>query len=217
MNGNKRAVEMVQSQIISRGITDPRVLKSMEKVERHLFVSDDEQLEAYYDEPLKIGFGQTISQPFMVALMTQILELTPESKVLEVGTGSGYQTAILAEIAKKVYSVERIPELSRKAKNLLEILGYNNIMLKIGDGSAGWIEKAPFDRIIVTAGGSQIPKPLVNQLKIDGILVIPVGERIVQTLYQIKKILSVNTEDGYELKINSVEQCIFVPLVGEYA
>lgn len=164
------------------GIKDPRVLEAILKVPRHLFVPKELIHEAYVDAPLPIGEGQTISQPYIVALMTEALELDENSKVLEIGTGSGYQAAILAEIAKEVYTVERIPSLKEKARKVLDALGYENIKFKVGDGTEGWPEYAPYDAIIVTAGAPEIPKPLVEQLKVGGRLVIPVGDELTQRL-----------------------------------
>ncbi|HAA83842.1 MAG TPA: protein-L-isoaspartate O-methyltransferase, partial [Thermodesulfobacterium commune] len=156
--------KMVKSQIVARGIKDEKVIQAMLKVPRHLFVEEALRDQAYGDFPLPIGKGQTISQPYIVALMTEALELKGKERVLEVGTGSGYQTAILAEIALWVYTIERDPDLSEKAKKVLLSLGYKNISFKIGDGSLGWPEAAPFDAIIVTAASPQIPQPLVDQL-----------------------------------------------------
>lgn len=180
---------MVESQIIARGITDKRVINAMLKVPRHIFVPEEYKDEAYNDYPLPIGYGQTISQPYIVALMTEALKLKENDKVLEIGTGSGYQTAILAEIVKYVYSIEIIKELAIRAKKTLDILGYKNIHIKIGNGYNGWPEKAPFDAIIVTCAPKSIPKPLIDQLKDGGRMVIPVGSRYgIQRLMRVKKI-----------------------------
>lgn len=201
--------KMVKSQIVARGIKDEKVIQAMLKVPRHLFVEEALRDQAYGDFPLPIGKGQTISQPYIVALMTEALELKGKERVLEVGTGSGYQTAILAEIALWVYTIERDPELSEKAKKVLLSLGYKNISLKIGDGSLGWPEAAPFDAIIVTAASPQIPQPLVDQLAEGGRIVIPVGDEFSQILVKgIKK-------DGI-LKIQTLEPVRFVKLVGAY-
>ncbi|AIH03840.1 MAG: Protein-L-isoaspartate O-methyltransferase [Thermodesulfobacterium sp. 37_54] len=201
--------KMVKSQIVARGIKDEKVIQAMLKVPRHLFVEEALRDQAYGDFPLPIGKGQTISQPYIVALMTEALELKGKERVLEVGTGSGYQTAILAEIALWVYTIERDPDLSEKAKKVLLSLGYKNISLKIGDGSLGWPEAAPFDAIIVTAASPQIPQPLVDQLAEGGRIVIPVGDEFSQILVKgIKK-------DGI-LKIQTLEPVRFVKLVGAY-
>ncbi|MBZ4681952.1 protein-L-isoaspartate(D-aspartate) O-methyltransferase [Thermodesulfobacterium sp.] len=201
--------KMVKSQIVARGIKDEKVIQAMLKVPRHLFVEEALRDQAYGDFPLPIGKGQTISQPYIVALMTEALELKGKERVLEVGTGSGYQTAILAEIALWVYTIERDPDLSEKAKKVLLSLGYKNISLKIGDGSLGWPEAAPFDAIIVTAASPQIPQPLVDQLAEGGRIVIPVGDEFSQILVKgIKK-------DG-KLKIQTLEPVRFVKLVGAY-
>lgn len=198
---------MVKTQIESRGVKDPLVLKAMRKVPRHLFVPKSYQEEAYADEPLPIGEGQTISQPYIVALMTELLGLKGEEKVLEIGTGSGYQAAILAEIAKEVYSIEIICLLAEKAESTLKELEYKNITVKCGDGYQGWKEHSPFDGIIVTAAPDHIPQPLVDQLKIGGRLVIPVGE-----LFQ-ELILVTKTEKG--IKKENVIPVRFVPMTGE--
>ena len=198
---------MVKTQIESRGVKDPLVLKAMRQVPRHLFVPKTYQEEAYADEPLPIGEGQTISQPYIVALMTELLGLKGEEKVLEIGTGSGYQAAILAEIAKEVYSIEIICLLAEKAESTLKELGYKNITVKCGDGYQGWKEHSLFDGIIVTAAPDHIPQPLVDQLKIGGRLVIPVGE-----LFQ-ELILVTKTEKG--IKKENVIPVRFVPMTGE--
>ncbi|MCM8795926.1 MAG: protein-L-isoaspartate(D-aspartate) O-methyltransferase [Candidatus Omnitrophica bacterium] len=167
---------MVRTQIQARGVKDKRVLEAMLKVERHLFVPKIWQHLAYEDMPLPIGEGQTISQPYIVGLMTELLELKGEEKVLEIGTGSGYQAAILAELAKEVYTIEILPKLASKAEKLLKELGYKNIKVKCGDGYLGWPEFAPFDAIIVTCAPDKVPLPLIEQLAEAGRLVIPVGE-----------------------------------------
>ena len=176
---------MVESQIKARGIKDKLLLDAMQKVPRHLFIPDGLIDEAYADYPLPIGNEQTISQPYIVALMTELLELKPTDKVLEIGTGSGYQAAILAEIAKKVITVERINNLTDKAKEKLS--KYKNIEIISGDGKLGYEKESPYDAIIVTAATNKIPKPLINQLKEGGNLIIPVGDFIYQKLLQIKK------------------------------
>ena len=167
---------MVKDQIIDRGISDKATLRAMRKVPRHLFVPADVQDESYDDNPLPIGHGQTISQPYIVAYMTEISRPTPEKKVLEVGTGSGYQAAILAEITDTVYTIEIIPELAKEASDRFKKLGYKNIVTRYGDGYKGWPEHSPFDIIIVTAAAEKIPQPLLDQLAENGRLVIPVGE-----------------------------------------
>lgn len=200
---------MVETQIKARGIKDSKVLQAMLKVPRHLFVDEALQDQAYGDFPLPIGEGQTISQPYIVALMTEALELTGNERVLEIGTGSGYQTAILAEIALWVYTIERYHKLAEKAKKVLFKLGYKNISFKVGDGTLGWAEASPFDAIIVTAAAPQIPKPLVDQLTEGGRIVIPVGDEFSQILVKgIKK--------GDTLKIQELEPVRFVKLIGAY-
>ena len=166
---------MLEAQLKARGIKDEKVLKAMRKVPRHLFVPDNMKVQAYNDEPLPIGEGQTISQPYIVAYMTEVLSLKKNEKVLEIGTGSGYQSAILAEIVDKLYTVEVVSLLSHKAQEVLNKLGYRNIDFKISDGNFGWKENAPFDAIIVTAAPSQIPQSLLEQLKNNGNMVVPVG------------------------------------------
>ncbi|GAB4543200.1 MAG: protein-L-isoaspartate(D-aspartate) O-methyltransferase [Thermodesulfovibrionia bacterium] len=200
---------MVEEQLRARGIRDERVLKAMESVPRHLFVSEDIRDKAYDDCALPIGEGQTISQPYMVAIMTELLELKGKESVLEIGTGSGYQSAVLSLLCSEVYTVERIESLAIKARELLKRLGYKNVNVFISDGTQGLPEYAPFDAIIVTAGAPEIPAVYIEQLKINGRLVIPVGSRFSQTLYQIKK-----TPSG--IVTRSSTPCIFVPLVGRY-
>ena len=169
-------LKMVADTIVQRGITNPDVIRAMETVPRHMFVPEEFINYAYTDQPLPIGYGQTISQPLMVALMTQLLELEPGDKILEIGTGSGYQAAVLAELGSvEVYSIEIVPELAERAKETLLEAGYDTIFLKEGDGYYGWEEYAPFDAIIVTAAPDHLPVPLVDQLAEDGILVIPIG------------------------------------------
>lgn len=199
--------QMVESQIKARGVKDPRVLSAMLKVERHLFVPQEYQSLAYNDQPLPIGEGQTISQPYIVALMTELLELKGEEKVLEVGTGSGYQAAILAELAKEVYTIEIIETLAHSAKKLLTELGYKNIYFKTGDGYLGWPEASPFDAIIVTCAPDHIPKPLLDQLKEGGRLVIPVGTYS----QELKKI----TKHHGQFETKDIIPVIFVPMTGE--
>ncbi|MCD6521166.1 protein-L-isoaspartate(D-aspartate) O-methyltransferase [Candidatus Calescamantes bacterium] len=201
--------KMVEIQLIGRGIRDKKVISAFLKVPRHEFVPPPHREDAYGDFPLPIGEGQTISQPYMVALMTELLLLKGEEKVLEIGTGSGYQTAILAEIAKSIYTVERIASLLERAKEILEFLGYKNIHFRVGDGTKGWEENAPYDAIIVTAASPEIPPPLFEQLKEGGRMVIPVGNRMGQDLIRVTK------KDGKPKKEN-FGPCIFVPLIGEY-
>jgi protein-L-isoaspartate(D-aspartate) O-methyltransferase len=200
---------MVETQLIPRGIHDPLVLKAMEKVPREAFVPEDLRESAYGDNPLPIGEGQTISQPYIVALMTQALELKGSENVLEIGTGSGYQAAVLAEIVKELYTVERVAPLSEKAQQILEKLGYENIHSKIFNGTLGWPEHSPYDAIMVTAGAPEIPGSLIEQIGEGGRLVIPVGDRLGQDLLKIRKTRGKTvTED-----LGAVR---FVNLVGEY-
>lgn len=198
---------MVEYQLKSRGIQNPNVLHAMEKVPRHLFVPEELQEYAYEDHPLSIGCGQTISQPYMVAIMTELLELKPSDKVLEVGTGSGYQTAILAELAQYVISIERIHELAEEAKKRLTNLGYTNIKIICGDGSKGYPPEKYYDAIIVTAGSPEVPESLKKQLNEGGRLVIPVGGTNLQVLLKIIK-------QGNDYLIEKHTSCIFVPLIG---
>lgn len=187
--------EMVKEQIVARGITDRRVIEAMKRVPREYFVTEDYKELAYSDQPLPIGHGQTISQPYVVAYMTQELEINPDSKVLEIGTGSGYQTAILAEIAEEVYTVEIIEELAKRAEETLTNLGYRNIKFKVGDGREGWKEFSPFSRIIVTAASEDIPSELINQCETGGIIVIPIGPKgWTQDLVKIRKLENGITE-----------------------
>jgi protein-L-isoaspartate(D-aspartate) O-methyltransferase len=201
---------MVRDQLIPRGINDPRVLAAMGKVPRHVFVEEPLWGEAYNDYPMPIGERQTISQPYIVALMTQALGLNGHEKVLEIGTGSGYQTAILAELAYKVFSIERIRALFQRARRILDQLKYFNVVIKVGDGTQGWPEEAPFEAIIITAASPpEVPKPLLEQLAPNGRLIIPVGDRHVQTLKKFTK-----TSEGFEEE----ELCgvRFVSLIGEH-
>jgi protein-L-isoaspartate(D-aspartate) O-methyltransferase len=200
--------EMVEYQIKARGITDERVLAAMRNVPRHEFIPEEFAGEAYEDHPLPVGGGQTISQPFIVALMTSQLELKGSEKVLEIGTGSGYQAAILAQLAKEVHSVELIPELAAKAQTSLKKLGIENVFVHSGDGSLGWLQAAPYDRIIVTAAAPSVPAELTDQLKTGGKLIIPVGERWNQVLEKWEK-----TKSG--LKRREILSVVFVPLLGE--
>lgn len=201
---------MVRTQLVARGIRDKRVLQAMSKVPRHLFVDEALQDQAYNDYPLPIGENQTISQPYMVALMTEALELKGNEKVLEIGTGSGYQTAILAELSEKVYSIERIPSLMIRAKMILEKLRYSNTVLKVGNGTCGLEEETPFHAILVTAGAPEIPQPLIDQLAVGGRLAIPLGDRFSQSL-----IKAIKRENG-GLVSENLGGCRFVSLIGEY-
>jgi len=200
---------MVKSQLIPRGISDPRVLKAMEKVPRHRFVGDYYIDEAYEDRPLSIGYGQTISQPYIVALMTEALELTAHARTLEIGTGSGYQAAILAELSNQVYTIERVEPLLERAREILQELGYTNVHLKVFNGTMGWKEHAPFDGIVVTAGAPDIPQPLLDQLADRGRLVIPVGDRLTQQLIKVVR----ERDDFFREDLGSVR---FVNLMGTY-
>jgi protein-L-isoaspartate(D-aspartate) O-methyltransferase len=200
---------MVKTQLIPRGLTDNRVLDAMRKVPRHLFVDESMQYRAYDDMALSIGEGQTISQPYMVAVMTELLELKGTERVLEIGTGSGYQAAVLAELAREVYSVERIALLAARAEERLHAIGYRNIRIKVDDGTLGWMQEAPFDRIIITAGAPKIPDPLTGQLSEDGILLAPVGDRYSQQLIKIIKKRGAIREEFHTL-------CVFVPLIGRH-
>jgi len=202
--------DMVDTQLIPRGIKGKRVLEAMRKVPRHLFVPDRQRDVAYGDFALPIGEGQTISQPYMVAIMTELLNLTGSESVLEIGTGSGYQAAILGELAGKVYTVERVKPLSESAAKLLSSLGYENIEVIQGDGTAGLAEKAPFDGIIVTAACPEIPSPLLEQLAEGGRLIAPVGSRFQQVLARAVK-------SKGKVKIEKSIGCVFVPLVGKFS
>ncbi len=203
-------MEMVEYQIRRRGVTDKEVLAAMEKVPRHEFVPDNLKSQAYADHPLPIGYGQTISQPYIVALMTELLQLKNTDRVLEIGTGSGYQAAILAQIVQEVYTVEIIAPLAAEAKERLERLGFKNVHVLNADGYYGWEEHAPYDAIIVTCAPDHIPPPLVQQLKDGGRLVIPVGPPGgYQTLWQVIK-------EGDEIKKRNVTGVLFVPLTGEH-
>ncbi len=198
--------KMVKEQIISRGVTDSSVLSAMRKVERHLFVPTNLVTQAYEDHPLPIGYGQTISQPYIVAFMTETLQLDKSSRVLEIGTGSGYQAAVLGELCDSVFSVEIVAPLSQKAATLLNLLGYSNVKVKTGDGYLGWKEHAPYDAIIVTCAPTHVPEPLKNQLKEGGKMIIPVGEKNVQHLVLL-------TKQYGKLIEKSVLPVRFVPMV----
>lgn len=206
---SKARLKMVEDQIIARGIQDLRVIAAVKKVPRHLFVEEALQSQAYSDHPLPIGEKQTISQPYMVALMTEALLLTGRDKVLEIGAGSGYQTCILAEIALKVFSIERIRSLAIQVRKLVYELGYLNVEIKFSDGTLGWMDESPFDAIMVTAGSPGIPQPLVDQLAVGGRLVIPVGDPTDQELMRVTR-----TEGG--IKKENLGGCRFVRLIGQH-
>jgi protein-L-isoaspartate(D-aspartate) O-methyltransferase len=200
---------MVKTQLIPRGIKDKRLLDAMNRVPRHLFMSSPAADNAYADMALPIGEGQTISQPYMVAAMTELLELTGSEKVLEIGTGSGYQAAVLSELSHEVFTVERLASLAEEAKKRFRDLSYLNIQIRTADGTLGWPEEAPFDRIIITAGSPEIPAPLIEQLAEGGILVIPVGDLYSQQLLKYRK-------SGGKPVIEYHTPCVFVPLVGRH-
>ena len=200
--------KMIEAQLIARGIRDPRVIDAMSRIPRHEFIDPGMAAQAYLDHPLNIGSKQTISQPYIVALMTESLELTGSEKILEIGTGSGYQTAILAELSREVFSIERITSLSNLARRTLYRLCYTNVTLRIGDGTLGWPEQAPFDRILVAAGSPQIPEPYLEQLAENGILVMPMGGDEEQQLIRIRKKKDQWTQEN-------LSPCRFVKLLGE--
>lgn len=200
---------MVQEQLINRDIVDSATIHAMSEVPRHLFVDDAMQGRAYGDHPLPIGAGQTISQPYIVATMTQALGLTGTEKVLEIGTGSGYQAAVLSRICDQVYTVERINSLLARARKIFDKLRYYNIRSKLDDGTMGWPENGPYDAIIVTAGGPEVPEPLIDQLSENGRLIIPVGDQHVQELQLVQK------NEG-QVEISSLASVRFVDLVGEH-
>lgn len=206
---DKARKNMIEEDLRGRDIKDPRVLMAMEKVPRHLFVPPEYREQAYADHPLPIGEGQTISQPYIVALMSQELHLKPDDKVLEIGTGSGYQAAVLAELVNNVYTVEIIPELAEEARARLQSLGYKNVMVKAGDGYEGWKEYAPFDAIIITASAPRIPEPLINQLKEGGRMILPHGgTSFYQTLILVTKIHG-------KMETRTITEVLFVPMTGE--
>ena len=208
----KMRKKMVDSQLRSRGVRDERVLRAMEKIPRHLFVEEGLRDQAYSDHPLPIGERQTISQPYMVALMTEALSLGGTEKVLEVGTGSGYQAAVLAELADRVFSIERIAKMADRARRILGALRYSNVLIKVGDGTYGWKDEAPFDGIIVTAGAPKVPETLVAQLAVGGRLVIPVGDRFTQTLFRVVR----RSEDPGDVEKEDLGGCRFVDLIGDH-
>ena len=199
--------KMVKNQLIPRGINDERVLSVMGKIHRHLFIEEALIGEAYNDHPLPIGYKQTISQPYIVAFMTQALDLTGKERALELGTGSGYQTAILAELSKKVFTIERIRPLMEKARRLLTQLGYMNIEYKAYDGTLGWKDLEPFDAIMVTAGAPKVPEPLLEQMAEGGRMIIPIGEKFSQELIKVKRIKK-------DFKKENLGGCRFVDLIG---
>ena len=202
-------LNMVDIQLAHRGIKDKRVLDAMSKVPRHLFVPSEIASVAYTDQPLSIGESQTISQPYIVALMSECLKLEGGEKILELGTGSGYHTAILAELGSSVYSMERISTLSIGAQRILKHLGYENIKFKVGDGTLGWHENAPYDGIMVTAGAPKVSQVLIDQLSEGGRIVIPVGNSFSQELVVVSKV-------NKKIKTQNICGCMFVPLIGKY-
>jgi protein-L-isoaspartate(D-aspartate) O-methyltransferase len=210
MNYDIARKRMVDIQVIGRGIQDRRVIDAMLKIPRHLFVEEAMAAQAYNDNPLPIGERQTISQPYMVALMSELLELKGKERVLEIGTGSGYQAAVLAVLADRVYTMERIRPLAMRARKVLDSLGLLNVNIKVDDGTCGWEEEAPFDAIIVTAGAPEIPEALVKQLAPGGRLVLPVGNQISQTLIKVLK-----GQDG-ALSVEESIGCRFVKLIGKH-
>jgi protein-L-isoaspartate(D-aspartate) O-methyltransferase len=205
-----RERERMVEEIAARGVTDPRVLAALRRVPRHRFVQEALRDRAYGDHPLPIGEEQTISQPYIVGLMSSLLELTGQEKVLEIGTGSGYQTAVLAELARRVCSIERLPRLAERARATLEGLGYHNVWVRVGNGTLGWPDQGPFDRIIVTAGGPAVPPPLVQQLADGGRMALPVGSADNQVLTIVENV-------GGEIRQRTHGECKFVKLVGKYA
>ncbi len=209
INFQKARDRMVETQLIRRGISDSRVLEAMRKVPRHQFVEEALQEQAYSDYPLPIGEKQTISQPYIVALMTETLHLRGDEKILEIGTGSGYQAAILAELAGRVFSIERYPGLAFRANQILQKLGYRNVIIRVADGSLGWPDEAPFDGILATAGTPKIPQPLEDQLVVGGRLIIPVGDRLSQELVQVER-----APDG--IRKTNLGGVRFVDLVGKW-
>jgi protein-L-isoaspartate(D-aspartate) O-methyltransferase len=209
INYDKERGRMVDEQIAVRGVADPRILAAMRKVPRHEFLPEAIRGMAYQDSALPLGEAQTMSQPYMVALMSQLLELKGTERVLEIGTGSGYQAAVLAELCEKVYTVERVKMLADRARSALDRLGYRSVAIKVYDGTYGWKEMAPFDAIMVTAGAPDVPAPLVAQLNEGGRMIIPVGERFGQTLLKVVK-----TPEG-PVTEKSIP-CMFVPLIGNH-
>jgi len=208
MNIDVSRKRMVETQVIARGITDRRVIDAMLKIPRHLFVQEAMASQAYNDTSLPIGERQTISQPYMVAIMSEMLELTGNERVLEIGTGSGYQAAVLAHLARRVYTIERIPSLASRARKLFDTLGLTNISMKIDDGTRGWASEAPFDAIIVTAGAPEIPQALLGQLSPEGRLLVPVGDQDSQLLTLVRK----SADGGFTVEKST--PCRFVKLIG---
>jgi protein-L-isoaspartate(D-aspartate) O-methyltransferase len=206
-NSARKRAEMVKSQIEHRGVRDQRVLEAMRKVPRELFVDDADAEYAFYDGPLTIGYDQTISQPYIVAYMTEMLAIKGADRVLEIGTGSGYQTAVLAELAAEVHTIEIVEELSRRAQTLLEAQGYSNISFRAGDGSAGWPEAAPFDAIMITAAPDKTPGRLIEQLADGGRMIVPVGS--------YEQYLELITRKGGKVERRSLIGVRFVPMTGE--
>ena len=201
---------MVAEQVAGRGVADARVLDAMRRVPRHRFVEEALRERAYGDYPLPIGEGQTISQPFMVGRMTELLRLAGREKVLEIGTGSGYQAAVLSRCAARVCTVERLPRIAARARQLLEELGYANVWVRTANGTFGWPDEAPFDRILVAAGGPVVPPPLFEQLIEGGLMIMPVGGADGQKLQLIEKVRG-------EMRITEDSGCVFVPLIGKHA
>lgn len=208
----KQRMKMIEAQLRSRGIADERVMAAMGRIPRHLFVEEALMDQAYNDNPLPIEERQTISQPYIVALMTEAMMLTGREKVLEIGTGSGYQTAILAAVADRVFSIERIASLANKARKVLDALNCFNVAIRVGDGTYGWREESPFDAIIVTAGAPRVPDPLVAQLAVGGRLVVPVGSRSSQELVRVTRL----SDDDGDVKKENLGGCRFVDLIGEH-
>ena len=201
---------MVEEHLVARGVADARVLEAMRRVPRHLFVDEALRERAYGDHPLPIGEGQTISQPFIVGRMTELLRLTGTEKVLEIGTGCGYQAAVLAELAARVCTVERLPRLAARARQTIETLGYSNVWVRTANGTFGWPDEAPFDRILVAAGGPAVPPPLFEQLGEGGRMVMPVGSADSQKLSVIEKVRGT-------MRVTEDSGCVFVKLIGKYA
>ena len=210
MDEQRRRLEMVETQIVERGVRDPRVLDAMREVPRHLFVPEGQRARAYEDHPVPIGEGQTISQPYMVAVMSAALAPEPASRVLEIGTGSGYQTTILARLSGSVVSVERHASLAARARDVLEAMGIANVEVHVGDGTAGYPAGAPYDRILVTAGAPAIPEILMEELADGGRLVIPVGPAGLQHLVIVDR-------RGGQFERREGDACVFVPLIGAHA